>query len=108
MTFAPWPGKITAYHAPGGPGVRVDSMVYSDYTVPSLYDSMIGKLITYGKDRTEAIAKMRRALFEMKIDGIRTNIEFHLKLLHDPDFVAGNVSTRFLETFISRQKPGKT
>ncbi len=99
-SFAPWPGKITAYHAPGGPGVRIDSMIYTDYTVPALYDSMIGKVITHGRDRLEAIAKMKRALFEMKVDGIRTNIEFHLRILDDPTFIAGNVSTRFLESFM--------
>ncbi len=96
-TFAPWPGKITAYHEPGGPGVRIDSMIYSGYTVPSIYDSMIAKLITYGKDREECIVRMRRALGEMKVDGIRTNINFHLKLFSHPKFIAGDVSTKFLE-----------
>ena len=98
-TFAPWPGKITAYHEPGGPGVRIDGMIYAGYTVPSLYDSMIAKVITFGKDRAECIVRMRRALAEMKIDGIRTNIPFHLRLLNDPKFQAGDISTRFLETF---------
>lgn len=98
-TFAPWPGKITAYHEPGGPGVRVDGMIYAGYTVPSLYDSMIAKLITRGRDRAECMARMRRALAEMKVDGIRTNIPFHEKLLADPRFQAGDVSTKFLETF---------
>jgi acetyl-CoA carboxylase biotin carboxylase subunit len=100
-TFAPWPGKITAYHEPGGPGVRVDGMIYSGYTVPSLYDSMIAKLITYGRDRAECMARMRRALAEMKVDGIRTNIPFHEKLLNDPAFVRGDVHTKFLETWKS-------
>jgi acetyl-CoA carboxylase biotin carboxylase subunit len=99
-TFAPWPGKITAYHEPGGPGVRLDSMIYAGYTVPSLYDSMIAKLITYGKSRAEAIARMRRALREMKVDGIRTNIDFHIKLMDNERFCSGNVSTKFLETFL--------
>ena len=98
-TFAPWPGCISAYHAPGGPGVRVDSMVYTGYTVPSLYDSMIGKLITHGENREECLYRMRRSLEEMKVDGIRTNIPFHLDLIAHPDFRRGNVSTRFLETF---------
>ena len=98
-TFAPWPGKITAYHEPGGPGIRVDSMVYAGYTVPSLYDSMIAKLISFGRDREEALARMRRALREMKVDGIRTNIAFHLKVLDDPKFIEGDFSTKFLETF---------
>jgi acetyl-CoA carboxylase biotin carboxylase subunit len=98
-TFAPWPGKITAYHEPGGPGVRVDGMIYSGYTVPSLYDSMIAKLITKGRNREEALARMRRALDEMKVDGIRTNIPFHAKVMNDPRFVKGDVTTKFLETF---------
>ncbi len=95
-SFAPWPGKIDAFHMPGGPGVRVDTMVYSGYTVPSMYDSMIGKLITYGKDRTECLSRMRRALKELKVDGIRTNIPYQLKLIQHPKFVAGDVSTNFL------------
>lgn len=98
-TFAPWPGRITAYHEPGGPGVRIDGMIYSGYTVPSLYDSMIAKLITTGRDRDEALARMRRALNEMKVDGIRTNIPFHERVMEDPRFVKGDVTTRFLETF---------
>lgn len=97
VSFAPWPGKITAYHEPGGPGVRVDSMVYAGYTVPSLYDSMIAKLITYGKDRSECLARMGRSLREMKVDGIRTNISFHQRVLEDKRFVDGHVSTRFLQ-----------
>ena len=101
-TFAPWPGKVTAYHEPGGPGVRIDGMLYAGYTVPSMYDSMIAKVITYGKDRAECIARMRRAVDEMKVDGIRTNLPFHAKLLQDKDFCSGNVSTRFLETFLQR------
>jgi acetyl-CoA carboxylase biotin carboxylase subunit len=98
-TFAPWPGTVSAYHAPGGPGVRIDTMVYAGYTIPSLYDSMVGKLITYGKDRDEALARMDRALTEMKVDGIRTNIPFQLKLINTDAFRSGDVSTRFLDTF---------
>lgn len=98
-TFAPWPGKVTAYHEPGGPGVRVDGMIYAGYTVPSQYDSMIAKLITHGRDRAECMARMRRALGEMKVDGIRTNIPFHEKLMNDPRFIKGDVHTKFLETF---------
>ena len=90
VSFAPWPGKITAYHEPGGPGVRLDSMIYAGYTVPSLYDSMIAKLITRGRDRTECLQRMRRALAEMKVDGIRTNIPFHERLLQDPRFIDGS------------------
>lgn len=101
-TFAPWPGKVTAYHEPGGPGVRIDGMLYAGYTVPSLYDSMVAKVITYGKDRHECLARMCRAIGEMKVDGIRTNIPFHAKLLNDERFIAGDVSTRFLETFLQK------
>jgi acetyl-CoA carboxylase biotin carboxylase subunit len=99
-TFAPWPGKITAYHEPGGPGVRLDSMLYAGYKVSSFYDSMIAKLITFGKDRQESIARMRRALGELKIDGIRTNASFHLRVLDDSRFNSGDISTRFLDSFL--------
>jgi len=98
-SFAPWPGKVTAYHEPGGPGVRIDGMVYSGYTVPSQYDSMIAKLITHGRDRNECMERMRRALAEMKVDGIRTNIAFHERLLANEQFKQGAVHTKFLETF---------
>lgn len=96
-SFAPWPGKISAYHAPGGPGVRIDGMIYAGFAVPSLYDSMIAKLICYGEDRAECLARMKRALSEMKVDGIRTNISFHQKLVAHKDFAAGKATTRFLE-----------
>lgn len=102
VTFAPWPGKVTAYHQPGGPGVRVDSMVYSGYTVPSIYDSLLAKVITHGRDRTEAIQRMKRALLEMQVDGIRTNIPFHLKLLDDERFRRGAISTNFLNVFMAK------
>jgi acetyl-CoA carboxylase biotin carboxylase subunit len=98
-TFAPWPGKVTGYHEPGGPGVRVDGMLYAGFTVPSLYDSMVAKLITWGRDREECLARMRRALREMKVDGIRTNIPFHLRVLDDKRFIEGQVSTKFLQEF---------
>lgn len=98
-TFAPWPGKITAYHEPGGPGIRVDGMVYAGYTVPSLYDSMVAKLIAKGRDRAECMARMQRALAEMKVDGIRTNILFHERLLADARFQRGDIHTKFLESF---------
>ena len=97
-TFAPWPGKITAYHEPGGPGVRIDGMIYAGYTVPSLYDSMIAKLITHGRDRAECIARMQRALAEMKVDGIRTNIPLHQQLVRDEAFHRGGVSIHYLES----------
>ncbi|MFK7826393.1 MAG: acetyl-CoA carboxylase biotin carboxylase subunit [Oligoflexales bacterium] len=98
-TFAPWPGIITGYHEPGGPGIRIDSMIYKGYRVPSLYDSMIAKVIAFGGDRMEAIYRMRRALREMKVEGIRTNIPFHLKLLEDPNFIKGDIHTNFLSSF---------
>lgn len=98
-TFAPWPGKITDYHEPGGPGIRVDSMIYAGYSVPQYYDSMIAKLIAFGNDRNEAIDRMKRALQEMRVDGIRTNIPFHLKVIGSAKFKSGDLSTKFLEEF---------
>ena len=96
-TFAPWPGHIKGYSAPGGLGVRVDSFIYHGYTVVPHYDSMIAKLIVTADDRERAIIKMERALGEYLIEGIRTNISFHQAVLAHPDFRSGNVSTRFLE-----------
>ncbi|MFM2415835.1 MAG: hypothetical protein RL385_558 [Pseudomonadota bacterium] len=96
-TFVPWPGLITQYHAPGGTGVRVDDYVYGGYRVPSAYDSLIAKIIAYGKNRQEAIVRMRRALSETVIAGIRTTIPLHRRILAHEDFVAGRISTRFLE-----------
>ncbi len=95
--FTPSPGKITNWHTPGGPGVRVDSHVYSGYTVPSHYDSMIGKLITYGDTREQAIRRMRIALSEMMVDGIKTNIPLHQDLMLDPHFIKGGSSIHYLE-----------
>lgn len=100
-TFAPWPGTVHSYHEPGGPGVRVDSMLYSGYKVPSLYDSMIAKVITYGGSREECCVRMKRALLEMKVEGIRTNIPFHLKVLENEVFLDGDYSTNFLKTYFS-------
>lgn len=97
--FRPSPGKITNLHVPGGHGVRVDTHVYAGYTIPPNYDSMIAKLITVAQSREEAIAKMYRALSEFVIEGIKTTIPFHLKLMQDPGFVSGNYTTKFLETF---------
>jgi len=97
-TFVPWPGKITAYYEPGGPGIRLDSMIYAGCQIPPLYDSLIAKLIAFGGTRSEAIARMRRALYEMKIDGIRTNIDFHYQIMSDPHFIDGDISTKFLDT----------
>jgi len=95
--FIPSPGKITFLSLPGGPGVRVDTAIYCGYVVPSHYDSLIAKLIVHGKDRTEAIAKMRRALDEFIIEGVKTTIPFHKKVLNNPDFISGNFTTNFVE-----------
>jgi acetyl-CoA carboxylase biotin carboxylase subunit len=95
--FIPSPGKITFLSLPGGPGVRVDTSIYSGYVIPSHYDSLIAKLIVHGKDRTEAIMKMRRALDEFIIEGVNTTIPFHKKVLRDPDFISGNFDTNFVE-----------
>jgi acetyl-CoA carboxylase biotin carboxylase subunit len=95
--FVPSPGRITGFHMPGGPGVRVDTHVYQNYLVPSHYDSMIGKLITYGDTREQAIAKMRIALTEMVVEGIKTNIPLHIDLMNDAAFRQGGTSIHYLE-----------
>lgn len=95
--FVPSPGRITTLHMPGGPGVRIDTHAYSGYTVPSNYDSMIGKLITYGATREQAIARMRIALSEMLVDGIKTNIPLHADLMADAAFHQGGTSIHYLE-----------
>jgi acetyl-CoA carboxylase biotin carboxylase subunit len=97
--FRPSPGKITVLHTPGGHGVRVDSHVYAGYVIPPYYDSMIGKLITVAQTREEAINTMYRALSEYVIEGVHTTIPFHLQLMQNEDFIAGNFTTKFLETF---------
>jgi acetyl-CoA carboxylase biotin carboxylase subunit len=97
--FRPSPVTITTFHAPGGHGVRLDTHAYAGYTIPPNYDSMIAKLITIAQTREEAIAKMKRALHEFVIDGIKTTIPFHKKLMEHPDFVSGNYTTKFLENF---------
>jgi acetyl-CoA carboxylase biotin carboxylase subunit len=96
-TYAPWPGLITEYHPPGGAGIRVDSGVYGGYRVPAHYDSMLAKVIAYGRTRDEAVRRLRRALDETIIGGIRTNVALHQRIIAHPDFVAGRLSTRFLE-----------
>ncbi len=96
-TFMPSPGKITMYHAPGGPGVRVDTHIYNGYVVPPHYDSMIGKLITYGNTRESAIARMQGALSEIIIDGIRTNIDLQRDIISDGNFAAGGANIHYLE-----------
>jgi len=97
--FRPSPGKITDYHSPGGHGVRIDTHVYSGYTIPPNYDSMISKLIVVAQTREEAILKMRRALDEYIVQGVKTTIPFHQKLMVDPKFVEGDFTTKFMETF---------
>jgi len=97
--FRPSPGKIINLHTPGGHGVRVDSHIYAGYTIPPNYDSMVAKLITVAQTREEAIAKMHRALSEYVIEGIKTTIPFHLKLMKDENFINGNYTTKFLESF---------
>ncbi|NII85881.1 MULTISPECIES: acetyl-CoA carboxylase biotin carboxylase subunit [unclassified Pedobacter] len=97
--FRPSPGKITNFHSPGGHGVRVDTHVYAGYSIPSNYDSMIAKLICVAQTREEAICTMERALSEFVIEGIKTTIPFHLQLMKDPNFRAGNFTTKFMETF---------
>lgn len=101
--FRPSPGKITTLHMPGGHGVRLDTHVYSGYVIPPNYDSMIAKLITTAQTREEAIAKMKRALDEFVVEGVKTTIPFHLQLMDDPDYVAGNYTTKFMEHF--KMKP---
>ena len=97
--FMPSPGKITNLHLPGGHGVRIDSHVYAGYTIPPNYDSMIAKLIVTGQSREEVLVRMKRALQEFVIEGIKTTIPFHIKLMDDPQFKAGKFTTKFLESF---------
>ena len=97
--FRPSPGKITNFHSPGGHGVRVDTHVYAGYVIPPNYDSMIAKLIAVAQTREEAIATMERALSEFIIEGVKTTIPFHIKLMKDPDYRSGNFTTKFMETF---------
>lgn len=97
--FRPCPGKITTFHAPGGHGIRIDTHVYDGYMIPPYYDSMIAKLITTAQTREEAINKMKRALEEFIIEGVKTTIPFHQQLMRHPDYLAGNYTTKFMETF---------
>ena len=105
--FTPSPGKITSYHPPGGPGIRVDSHVYQGYTVPPNYDSMVGKVIAYGASRTQALGRMRIALSEMVVEGISTNIALHRELLTDTNFLKGGVSIHYLEQKLAREEKKK-
>jgi acetyl-CoA carboxylase biotin carboxylase subunit len=103
-TFTPSPGVVHAYSVPGGPGVRIDTFVHAECTVPPYYDSMIAKIIVHGRDRQEAIARMRRTLEMSVIEGIKTSIPMHLKILSDPDFVAGRLHTGFMDRFLVEKK----
>ena len=102
-TFMPYPGKISRFHPPGGNGIRVDSHIYSGYTVPPNYDSLIGKIITYGDSRNEALARMRNALDELVIEGIRTNQSLHEDLVRDKAFIEGGVNIHYLEKKLAHQ-----
>ncbi len=104
-TFVPSPGLIHVFSVPGGPGVRVETFAHSDCTISPYYDSMIAKLIVHGRDRAEAIARMKRTLEMTTIEGIKTTIPLHLRILADPEFVAGKLSTSFMERFLARPNP---
>jgi acetyl-CoA carboxylase biotin carboxylase subunit len=98
-TFAPSPGLITSFHLPGGPGIRVDTAAYPEYRVPPFYDSLLAKMITHGNSRREALTRMKRCLEVTVIEGIRTNLALHQRILSDPEFQAGRFNTRFLEKY---------
>jgi acetyl-CoA carboxylase biotin carboxylase subunit len=103
-TFAPSPGVVHAFSVPGGPGVRIDTFLHSECTISPYYDSMIAKIIVHGRDRHEAIARMRRTLEMTVIEGIKTSIPLHLRILAEPDFVAGRLGTAFMERFVVEKK----
>ena len=105
-TFTPSPGTITDFHAPGGLGVRLDSAIYTGYSIPPYYDSLIGKLIVHGRDREECIARLKRSLNEMVVGGIDTTIPLFQKLLQEPDILSGDYDIHWLETWAKRQKAG--
>jgi acetyl-CoA carboxylase biotin carboxylase subunit len=102
-TMRPSPGTVRALRLPGGPGLRVDTALYSGCTVPPHYDSLIAKLVAHGQDRAEAVARMRSALSELQIEGIATNVAMHVALLEDRDFLEGHVHTRFLEGWLAER-----
>jgi acetyl-CoA carboxylase biotin carboxylase subunit len=108
LTFAPWPGKITEYHPPGGIGIRVDSGIFGGWTVPSQYDSLLAKLIAHATTREVALSRMRRALDEFIISGIRTNIDLHKMLLDLPEVIEGRMTTRTVENMMARLKAGES
>jgi acetyl-CoA carboxylase biotin carboxylase subunit len=105
-TFVPCPGVIRVFSVPGGPGVRVETMAHSDCTISPYYDSMFAKIVVHGRDRQEAIARMRRVLEMTVIEGIKTSIPMHLRILSDPDFIAGKLDTAFMDRFLTRPRPG--
>jgi len=105
-TFVPSPGVIHVFFVPGGPGVRLETLAHPECTVSPYYDSLIAKIIVHGRDRQEAIARMRRTLEMTVVEGIKTTIPLHLRILSDPDFVAGKLSTSFLDRLLSRSRPG--
>jgi acetyl-CoA carboxylase biotin carboxylase subunit len=103
-TFVPSPGLIQAFSIPGGPGVRIDTAAHADCTISPYYDSMIAKIIAHGRDRQEAIARMKRTLEMTVIEGIRTTIPLHLRILSDPDFAAARLNTHFMERYQPKPK----
>jgi len=105
-TFVPSPGVIRTFSIPGGPGVRVETFAHAECTISPYYDSMFAKIIVHGRDRPEAIARMRRVLEMTVIEGIKTSIPMHLRILSDPDFVAGKLDTAFMDRFLTRPRPG--
>jgi acetyl-CoA carboxylase biotin carboxylase subunit len=104
-TFVPSPGVIHAFSVPGGPGIRIDTAAHSECTISPYYDSMVAKVIAYGRDRQEAIARMKRTLEMSVVEGIRTTIPMHLKILQEPDFVAGRLTTHFMDRYAAKPKP---
>jgi acetyl-CoA carboxylase biotin carboxylase subunit len=107
-TFAPSPGVVHAFSVPGGPGVRIDTFLHSECTISPYYDSMIAKIIVHGRDRQEAIARMRRTLEMTVIEGIKTSVPLHLKILADPDFAAGRLGTAFMDRYLVEKKTGNS
>jgi acetyl-CoA carboxylase biotin carboxylase subunit len=103
LTFVPSPGTITTFHMPGGPGVRVDTAAHPECRIPPYYDSMVAKLITRGNNRMEAISRMRRSLEFTVIEGIRTNLPLHRRIINDPDFIRGHLDTGFLDRLLERK-----
>ncbi|GBQ06069.1 acetyl-CoA carboxylase biotin carboxylase subunit [Saccharibacter floricola] len=104
LTFAPNPGTVTVFHAPGGLGVRMDSALFAGYKIPPYYDSMVAKLIVHAPTRAEAISRMKRALLECVVEGVKTVIPLHQKILDDPEFQAGDYTIHWLENFVARQQ----